>query len=54
MGKDFGYIYCNAVTNSTSLCCNGTYMRVGCAASGSWKNYHMTGHKLVFLVIIKL
>jgi hypothetical protein len=24
--KDFSYIYCNTVTNSTSLHCNGTYM----------------------------
>jgi hypothetical protein len=25
--KDFVYIYCNVITNSSSLYCNGTYMR---------------------------
>jgi hypothetical protein len=44
--KDFGNIFCNMITNSISLYCNGTCMRQGSAASSSWENYHIVGEPM--------
>jgi hypothetical protein len=42
---DFGYIYCNTLTDSASLYCNGTCVREdnASAASGGWGSDHIVG-----------
>jgi hypothetical protein len=42
--KDFEYTYCNMITNSSTLYCNGICVKmIGSAASGGWENYHVPG-----------
>jgi hypothetical protein len=40
--KDFEYVDCIVITDSSSLYCNNSCMR-GIAANGAWENYHLMG-----------
>jgi hypothetical protein len=38
--KDFEYVYCNVITDSSSLYYNDSCM-MDSAANGGWEKYHM-------------
>jgi hypothetical protein len=40
--KDFDHVYCNMITDSSSLYCNNSCMK-GNAANGDWETYHIMG-----------